>query len=253
MKRKIILVCIMILICAASIVGVQNLNKGTVSKKSNTTAAQKDSQKTLKSSNDTAQSESSTSEKNDASSNSQSSTNDTKAATSDSDKSKGQAAVTNKGGQQNTKEQTSGAANNNSVNDNSKHTEDKKPGQPAPEKTYYTYNFKVVNDDNKSVILNVQDKFSDGQNSSAGVLTESTLGKNSIHYRTSGSENYGLYFRMIADLSERAKGTPNSGWIFYVNGQKSNTGSSNYTIKNGDSITWVYFSDALSSPQSYKN
>ena len=53
------------------------------------------------------------------------------------------------------------------------------------------------------------------------------------------STGYGIYVVGIDGLAEKDHGSK-SGWMYAVNGSYPNTACSNYVLKNGDSVTWVY-------------
>ncbi len=50
------------------------------------------------------------------------------------------------------------------------------------------------------------------------------------------------YVEGIANLYQADAGDL-SGWLFFVNGKSSDTGSSNYILKTGDKVEWVYSCD----------
>lgn len=54
----------------------------------------------------------------------------------------------------------------------------------------------------------------------------------------------GVYFSSINGQSEKSAGKK-SGWNYYVNGKKASVGSSNYILKDGDKIQWIFMEDAL--------
>ena len=53
------------------------------------------------------------------------------------------------------------------------------------------------------------------------------------------STGYGIYVGAIDGLAEMDHGSK-SGWMYAVNGNYPNIACSNYKLKDGDSITWVY-------------
>ena len=53
------------------------------------------------------------------------------------------------------------------------------------------------------------------------------------------STGYGIYVVGIDGLAEKDHGAK-SGWMYAVNGSYPNTACSNYKLKSGDSVTWVY-------------
>ena len=53
------------------------------------------------------------------------------------------------------------------------------------------------------------------------------------------STGYGIYVVGIDGLAEKDHGAK-SGWMYAVNGSYPNTACSNYRLKSGDSVTWVY-------------
>ena len=53
------------------------------------------------------------------------------------------------------------------------------------------------------------------------------------------STGYGIYVGAIDGLAEKEHGSK-SGWMYAVNGIYPNTACSNYVLKDGDVITWVY-------------
>ena len=53
------------------------------------------------------------------------------------------------------------------------------------------------------------------------------------------STGYGMYVGAIDGLAEKDHGSK-SGWMYSVNGIYPNTACSNYVLKDGDVITWVY-------------
>lgn len=50
---------------------------------------------------------------------------------------------------------------------------------------------------------------------------------------------YGVYVAGIGGLAEKQHGAT-SGWTYYVNGVFANTACSNYVLKDGDVVRWVY-------------
>ena len=50
---------------------------------------------------------------------------------------------------------------------------------------------------------------------------------------------YGIYVRAIGGLAEKEHGG-NSGWMYSVNGAVPMTACSNYTLSDGDSVSWYY-------------
>ena len=87
----------------------------------------------------------------------------------------------------------------------------------------------------------------DGQ--TVGYATQKALDAAKMSYTTRGSGST-IYFSDIGGLKERAEG-PMSGWCFYVKkkGQsqftKSNVGSGQYVLKNGDSVMWKYVKNGM--------
>ena len=53
------------------------------------------------------------------------------------------------------------------------------------------------------------------------------------------STGYGIYVSAIDGLAEKEHGST-SGWMYAVNGIYPNTACSNYVLKDGDSVRWVY-------------
>ena len=56
--------------------------------------------------------------------------------------------------------------------------------------------------------------------------------------------NRGGYISMMYGLAEFSKG-PNSGWCYYINGNKASVGISGYIPKNGDRVVWKYLKDGV--------
>ena len=50
---------------------------------------------------------------------------------------------------------------------------------------------------------------------------------------------YGIYVRAIGGLAEKEHGG-HSGWMYSVNGAVPMTACSNYTLSDGDSVSWYY-------------
>ncbi|MCA1030568.1 DUF4430 domain-containing protein [Bacillus timonensis] len=65
--------------------------------------------------------------------------------------------------------------------------------------------------------------------------------KNGIPISVVGSGT-SAYIEGIANLFEFDYG-PKSGWVFKVNGTKSNVGAGSVKVKSGDSIEWIYSED----------
>ena len=59
---------------------------------------------------------------------------------------------------------------------------------------------------------------------------------NNVNARSTG---YGIYVVGIDGLAEKEHGST-SGWMYAVNGIYPNTACSNYVLKDGDAVTWVY-------------
>ncbi len=67
--------------------------------------------------------------------------------------------------------------------------------------------------------------------------------KNKIHLEFVNTPIYNsAYIESIANLYEKDCGK-NSGWLYLVNGQSPSYGCSNYKLKEGDKVEWVYFCD----------
>lgn len=65
--------------------------------------------------------------------------------------------------------------------------------------------------------------------------------KNKIHLEFVDTPIYNsAYIEGIANLYEKDCGK-NSGWLYMVNGQSPNYGCSNYKLKEGDKVEWVYY------------
>ncbi|AGK98491.1 DUF4430 domain-containing protein [Clostridium pasteurianum] len=78
---------------------------------------------------------------------------------------------------------------------------------------------------------------------SVADVTLEVLNRQGISKRyTSGIT--GVYFSSINGQSEKSAGEK-SGWNYYVNGKKASVGSSNYILKDGDKIQWIFMKDAL--------
>jgi hypothetical protein len=105
---------------------------------------------------------------------------------------------------------------------------------PAPQKT----NLKIIDTTNNDrIILQINVNY-DGSTSLLNIM------KNELKKANIQASYKGAYISSIDFLKERAAG-PMSGWIFYVNGKTSSIGAGDYYPKQGDTITWKYWKNAL--------
>ena len=64
-----------------------------------------------------------------------------------------------------------------------------------------------------------------------------------MEYQGADQNSFGtVYIRGIHYLYEFSCG-PLSGWMYLVNGKTTNLGCSNYPLKDGDYVEWVYTCD----------
>lgn len=97
-------------------------------------------------------------------------------------------------------------------------------------------NFFIIDNVNNRTVYSSNEIFS---GKTVEWVTNNVLSAKNIPY-----DNRGGYYAMIANLEERGAGAK-SGWCFYVNGSKLSVGSSSYTLKSGDKLEWKYWVDAL--------
>ena len=64
-----------------------------------------------------------------------------------------------------------------------------------------------------------------------------------IHVEASYTPTYGSYYVKGINYLYEFDGGKLSGWMYKVNGSFPNYGSSEYTLKDGDKIVWVYTCD----------
>lgn len=102
-------------------------------------------------------------------------------------------------------------------------------------------NLKNYIPDNGIILSPVTVKAKEGD-SVYDVLTKMCLAKK-IHFDSEYNSFYKSYYvKGIAHLYEQQAGDM-SGWLYFVNGKKTNYGSSAYKVKNGDVIVWGYTLD----------
>lgn len=53
---------------------------------------------------------------------------------------------------------------------------------------------------------------------------------------------YGMYIVAIDEYKESAEG-PNSGWVYFINGEYAPCASDQYYLQDGDEILWKYTSE----------
>ena len=74
-------------------------------------------------------------------------------------------------------------------------------------------------------------------------VLESVCREKKIHLESSDSVTYGSrYIEGIGHLYEKDAGKM-SGWTYEVNGELPNVGCSQYEVRDGDEIRWVYVTD----------
>lgn len=51
------------------------------------------------------------------------------------------------------------------------------------------------------------------------------------------------FVESIDGLTNAMEGYPNSGWLYYVNGESPTTGASEYALSDGDAVQWKFVTD----------
>jgi len=126
------------------------------------------------------------------------------------------------------------------------------PGPPAPAPSTPVVvpvtpkkdsNFAIIDEVNNKIII---EKKVDFDNVTIDFITCKLLKEAGINYGNDDEGSSSSYFYSIAGLTERKAG-PLSGWCFYLNGKKPGMGAGSYIYHKGDVLVWKYMRDAVNS------
>jgi len=227
MKKKLIIVLIMILVCSGLFMLAQKAQSSVIAKKNNAETI-------------------TTSEKSEVK------------KTSDNKLETNKAGEIAKGENKEQSSTTSASANKPSSNSEtgksiSNQTTTKKPVTAAPVTNPSTpeaavtptpskeSNFFIIDEVNNKTLL---EKNIDFDNVTIDFITCKLLKEAGISYGNDDEGTTTSYFYSIGGLTERKAG-PLSGWCFYVNGKKPGMGTGGYIYHRGDVVTWKYKKDAV--------
>ena len=104
-------------------------------------------------------------------------------------------------------------------------------------------NFAIIDEVNNKIII---EKKVDFDNVTIDFITCKLLKEAGINYGNDDEGSSSSYFYSIAGLTERKSG-PLSGWCFYLNGKKPGMGAGSYIYHKGDVLVWKYMRDAVNS------
>jgi len=93
---------------------------------------------------------------------------------------------------------------------------------------------------NGAVVLEETEMSCKAGDTALDVLKNATRGEK-IHMEFSGT-GAAAYVKGIDNIYEFDMG-PDSGWIYYVNGEKPGVGCGSYNVGEGDSIRWEYITE----------
>jgi len=227
MKRKLMIIIVMLLVCTGMFTLAQKAQKSYLSK-SNKVSASKDNSADIKKSEESSK---------------KAEINNTAEASKPESKTQQSAVNTT----QNKPSNTSTSGNNgNTSSPTQQPTNTPTAVAPAPAPKAMPVpkadsNFVIIDEVNKNIILESKIDF---DNVTIDFITCKLLKENNKSY---GNEDEGTsvsYFYSINGLAEKKAG-PLSGWCFYVNGQRPGIGAGSYIYHRGDVVIWRYKEDSL--------
>ena len=229
MKRKLMIIIVMLLVCTGMFMLAQKAQKSYQDKNSKVTASKDNSADTKKAEDNIKKTE----------------TNSTAEPSKVEDKNQQTSAVNTT---QNKPANTAASTSNNGNSSSS-------PQQPTTPQAVVTptpapkampvpkadSNFVIIDEVNKSIIL--EGKF-DFDKVTIDFITCKLLKEKNIVYGNDDEGTSMSYFYSINGLTEKKAGAL-SGWCFYVNGQRPGIGAGSYIYHKGDVLIWRYKENAL--------
>ena len=133
-------------------------------------------------------------------------------------------------------------ASEEAVSETSKPISDSEKGKTKEEMAFKeeTVYFAVVVQNEDKVILDITPVSIEKGDTALSVLKR-VMKENKIHMETSGKGD-SEYVKGINNLYEFDKG-PQSGWIFYVNGESPSQSAGKTVLADGDMVEWVYITE----------